>query len=127
MAIAEPFKLRKYIYDLTSTQWVRALEDIVDKPGLFEAFWDDGGSLFGLAVSFSETRRLFGKDGSGRGVVAEAFKFESSGWIHGIVVHMPASRTPKEYNKRMRDGPNDATEFQTSIKGITVNPKLFFW
>ncbi|GME25859.1 hypothetical protein GTA08_BOTSDO09438 [Neofusicoccum parvum] len=94
--------------ETVSTQWVRSLEELDSGVALFNAFWNDAGSLAGLSMSLSGgSQRLFGRDNAVEGVPKHTVTTKSLSEFKGLILHLK----PMQIEKRGAE---------TFIVGITV-------
>jgi hypothetical protein len=87
------------------TSWV----EMDNRLSVFETIWDSSGSLMGLAITFGNDRRLFGRD-QGKDSTRSSVAIDATDWIEGLILKIP-------------DIDLTGTKFETSIQGITVRPQ----
>lgn len=103
-------------------QWVRSFDEIGAGNVVFEAIWDAEGSLVGLSMTLSGTRRLFGKDTEGGLLKSETMIVNQGQWITGLVLHLPSMSLEHHPPGRLRHTINWKEEnLMTSIKGPDGN------
>jgi hypothetical protein len=89
-----------------STQRVYSWTEIDSLMATFETVWDSSGSLIGLAITFGEDRRLFGRD-DGQATARQSTLIAATDWIVGLILHIPDLDLINTFP-------------ETSIHGITV-------
>lgn len=105
-------------------QWVRSFEEVGAQDVGFETVWDGEGSLVGVGVTVSGSRRLFGKDMEREGMKKGAVTIEKGHWITGLVLHLPDMCLANHPPGRLRNTIKWKEEkLSTSIKGVTVRSR----
>lgn len=76
------------------SQWVYDWEEVDEQAGFVETYFDYDGFLVGMSVTFGDSRRVLGRDGSsehGRTrenrPMMERVHIKSRGWIAGLIMH----------------------------------------
>lgn len=73
--------------------WAHSWQEMEDKAGLFETFWNDDLGLVGLGVAWrGTTRRVFGAEDTSDDLTVQksAKPVGSRSWIEGLILRIPS-------------------------------------
>ena len=81
---------------IVRSQWVHSWEEVDEQAALLETYFDHDGFMVGMSVSFGDSRRVLGRDGSGEygqtregKPMMERVRIKTGDWIVGLVLHTP--------------------------------------